>query len=265
MKMQMSTKAVLFDLDDTLVIEKASAEEALLAACSIAHEKYGINPEKLSETVQQKARELSEDCPARAYCVSIGLGTREGLWARFEGDNPNLKILRNWAPAFRRRAWTEALAEFGTKDNHLAEQLSETFQTERRSRNIAYPDAEPVLKKLQERYKLAIVSNGPTDLQMEKLEGSGLAGYFDAVVIAGQIGIAKPDTRIFEAVLEKLELKAEQAIMVGNRLATDIGGAQQAGIKAIRLNRDKKEGDNIAKPDYEISNLNELYSILNNI
>lgn len=261
----MSIKAVIFDLDDTLVIEKASAEAALLAACSIAHKKYVISREELSETVQQKARELSETCPARHYCVSIGLGPREGLWARFEGDEPNLKILRQWAPAFRRQAWSQALAEFGIKDNSLSEQLSAKFQTERRSRNIAYPDAEPALRQVKGRYKLAIVSNGPTDLQLWKLEDSGLEVYFDVVVIAGQVGIAKPDTRIFEAVLEKLGLKAKQAVMVGNKLATDIGGAQQAGIKAVWLNRDKTENNNTAKPDYEISNLNELQMVLKNL
>jgi len=53
--------------------------------------------------------------------------------------------------------------------------------------------------------------------------------------------------------------------MVGNKLATDIGGAQKAGIKAIWLNRDKKESDNSAKPDYEISNLNELPLILDSV
>ncbi len=261
----MAIKAVLFDLDDTLVVEQASAEAALLATCAAAHKKYGIRPEELSQTVQQRARELLEGCPARAYCVSIGLGPREGLWARFEGNDPNLKILRQWAPAYRRQVWSEALAEYGVRDKSLAEHLDATFPSQRRGRHIVYPDTEPALKKLQAVYQLAIVSNGPTDLQREKLEGSGLEGYFDVVVIAGQVGIAKPDTRIFEAVLEQLGLKAEKTIMVGNKLATDIGGAQQAGIKAIWLNRDRKERSDPAEPDYEINSLNELQLILDGL
>jgi len=164
----MAIKAVLFDLDDTLVVEQASAESALLATCAAAHKKHGISPEELSETVQHRARKLSEDCPARAYCLSIGLGPREGLWARFEGKDRNLKILRQWAPIYRHQVWSQALTEFGINDNSLAEQLSETFQTERRSRHIVYPDAKPALKKLQGVYQLAIVSNGPADLQRYK-------------------------------------------------------------------------------------------------
>lgn len=261
----MTIKAVLFDLDDTLVVEKASAEEALLAACSVAHTKYGTSPEELSETVQQKARELSEDCPARAYCASIGLGPREGLWARFEGNDTNLKILRQWAPAYRLKVWSEALAEFGIKDNPLAEHLSEIFQNERRSRHIACPDAESAVKQLQGRYILAIVSNGPADLQLEKLTGSGLSEYFDVVVIAGQIGVAKPDTRIFAAALKRLGLGPEESIIVGNKLATDISGAQQAGIKAVWLNRDREKRSDSAGPDYEISTLNELQLILDSL
>ena len=70
---------------------------------------------------------------------------------------------------------------------------------------------------------------------------------------------------IFAAVLEKLGISAEKAVMVGNSLKSDIAGARQVGVKAVWLNRDGKENDNSAKPDYEINSLNELSSVLNEL
>lgn len=261
----MAIKAVIFDLDDTLVVEEASAEAAFVAACAVAQKKYGIEPNEFHETVRQKARELWHKSPARAYCVSIGISSWEGLWGRFEGDDPNLKIMREWAPSYQWQAWADALAEFGVKDGSLAQLLAVTFQKERRKRHIVYPDVEPVLKKLQEVYQLALVSNGAPDLQREKLEGSKLGPYFDIVVVSGEVGIGKPDPRIFATVLERLGVSAGMAIMVGNSLNSDIAGAQQVDLKAVWLNRDKKENNNSVRPDYEINNLNELHHALNDL
>ena len=54
----MALKAILFDLDDTLVVEVASAEAAFLATCALAQERYGVDAEALCQTVRGQAREL---------------------------------------------------------------------------------------------------------------------------------------------------------------------------------------------------------------
>lgn len=261
----MTIKAIIFDMDDTLVVEEASAEAAFVAACLLVQEEYGIAPENFNRTVRQKARDLWYASPARQYCVDIGISSWEGLWARFEGDDPNLQILREWAPTYRHQSWSNALVEFGIGDDALADGLSSKFQAERRMRHVVYSDVEPVLEELQESYRLALVSNGAPDLQREKLEGSKLVPYFDVIIVSGEVGIGKPDSRIFATVLERLGVSAEKAVMVGNSLKSDIAGAQQAGIKAIWLNRDKKDNDNSVKPDYEITNLSKLQVALHNL
>ena len=83
--------------------------------------------------------------------------------------------------------------------------------------------------------------------------------------ISGEVGIGKPDPRIFTTVLERLGISAEMAIMVGNSLKSDIAGAHQVGLKAVWLNRDKKDNDNSVKPDCEITNLSKLQAALNNL
>ena len=99
----MSISAIIFDLDDTLVVEVASAETAFLETCELAQQEYGIEPDQLHKTVRQKARQLWYNYPARDYCVAIGISSWEGLWARFHGDKLHLKSLRQWSPIYRQK------------------------------------------------------------------------------------------------------------------------------------------------------------------
>ena len=119
--------------------------------------------------------------------------------------------------------------------------------------------------KLRKNYKLALVTNGASDLQREKIQGSGLGKYFDEIVIAGDIGIRKPEPQIFNIVLSRIGVKNDEAIMVGNSLDSDIIGAQEAGIQTVWLNRDKEKNQSDIKPDYEISSFSELEFILNDL
>ncbi len=258
----MAIKAVIFDLDDTLVVEQASAQYSFLAACALAHKRYDIDPNELCRTVREKSRELWHMSPARPYCVSIGISSWEGLWARFYGDEQNLKILRDWAPIYRRESWGRALVEHGVDDLLFADELATLFQQERRVRHIVYPDVVPVLQALREKYKLGLLTNGAPDLQREKLRGSGLGVFFDVVIISGEVGIGKPEPRIFDLVCERLNVGSETAAMVGDSLDRDISGAQRAGIRAIWLNRDNKERNDSVQPDYEVESLNELCEYL---
>ena len=258
----MKTKVILFDFDDTLVVEEASADEAFLATCEYAHEKYGVNPERLHQSVRQHAHQLRSTSPTSTYCRAMGISSWEGLWAQFLGDEPNLKALHAWSPTYRRESWSRALAEHGVHDLPFAERLAAIFRRERCKRHIIFSDAIPVLKDLQGTYQLGLVTNGVPDLQHEKLSGTKLEPYFDEIVISGEVGIGKPDPRIFDLVLDALGAEPAEAVMVGNSLERDIVGAQQARIQAIWLNRLGENYNGEIIPDIEIENLNELYDVL---
>jgi len=258
----MPTEAVIFDLDDTLVVEVASADAAFIATCALAHKEYGIDPEGLHQTVRLKARELWYASPARAYCVDIGISSWEGLWARFRGDDPNLKVLRAWAPTYRLEAWSRALAEYGANDPSFAEQLADTFQSERRGRHVVYPDTKPTLDDVRERYRVALLTNGAADLQREKIRESKLAPFFEVIVISGEVGVRKPEPEIFALVLDRLGVTAGTAVMVGNSLGSDVAGAQRAGLKGVWLNRSGRDCDDEIEPDAKITSLSELKDIL---
>lgn len=87
--------------------------------------------------------------------------------------------------------------------------------------------------------RLAAVTNAPGAYQRKKLAAVGLADAFDAVVISGEIGVAKPDPRIFHTACERLGLQAHEVAHVGDRLTTDAEGAARAGLSGIWLNRDQ--------------------------
>lgn len=258
----MALEAIVFDLDDTLVVEVASAEAAFLAACAHAKAKYGIDPQELCQTVRTEARELWHKSPARPYCVSIGISSWEGLWGRFDGDDPNLQILRDWAPEYRLAAWSRALAAFGVDDQPFAGRLAAVFQEERCGIHEVYPDAEPILRELRPAYRLGLVTNGAPGIQRDKLDGSGLEPYFDAVVISGEVGVGKPDREIFCITLDRLGAQPDTTVLVGNNLRTDIAGAQQIGLRSVWLNRDNKDKDGGVRPDYEINSLDQLREYL---
>ena len=134
------------------------------------------------------------------YCRRVGISSWEGLWCRFEGEE--LDGLRRWAPEYRREAWRRALADQGVDDRALAEELGERFGIERRARHEVFADVPAALAAAG--VPLALVTNGASCLQREKLAGSGLADRFDAVVVSGDLGVGKPDASVFRHALSLL-------------------------------------------------------------
>ena len=135
--------------------------------------------------------------------------------------------------------------------------MAETFPQVRRQKHVLYPDTIRVLDKLRSNYALGLLSNGAPDLQRTKIEGAGLAGCFDEVLISGEAGVAKPDRHAFEIMLTRLKSVLENTLMIGDRLVTDIQNAQNVGMRAVWINRSGKAANAIIKPDWEISSLDE--------
>lgn len=258
----MSADAILFDLDDTLVVEQASAQWAFLATCRRAHDRLGTDPAALTRSVRVRARELWRASETIAYCRTVGISSWEGLWARFLGADPNLAKLRAWAPSYRREAWARALADHGVRDGDLAAELAETFPSERRGLHVVYGDVRPALDELAGEFRLALVTNGAPDLQRLKLEAAGLEPYFQTVVVSGEVGVGKPDPRVFALALARLGVVAARTVTVGDSLQRDVAGAQRAGIRGIWLNRTGARRDRQTVPDAEISSLAELRALL---
>lgn len=233
------TAALLLDLDETLIEEDSAAAAAFEATAAFAGtQDHRIEaPVRLVATARARARELWSSAATYGYCQSIGISSTEGLWCRFEGDDAPTEELRRWSPTYRRAAWSRALKTQGIDDGALADALAERFAAERRARHRVFADVEPALSELKECYTLALVTNGASCLQNEKLDHSGLRPFFDVVVVSAEFGTGKPDASIFRHALSRLAKPHEQAVMLGDSLARDIDGALSAGLEAIWVNR----------------------------
>ena len=260
----MAIQAVLFDLDEPLVVETASVEAAFLATCELGRVRYDIEPQSLAQAVRRRTGELWRAAPTITYCRAIGISSWEGLAANLDGADPQLAALRAWAPTYRRAAWSRALADYGVHDAPLADELAATFRRERGARHVPFADAAPTLRALQGRYRGAVLTNGAPAQQREKLHGSGLATYLEAVVVSGDVGIGKPDPRVFGAALAALAVAPSATVMVGDSIERDIVGAQAAGLRAVWLNRsgmDYHPGEH-EPPAQQLTGLSQLPAAL---
>lgn len=252
---------LLFDLDDTILVEEDSAMNALIAASERLSE-YNIDPYRFACTVKEKAREIWYSLPTHKYCKDTGISSWEGLWAKFEGASPEEKKLNELRDSYQSSSWNNALTDYGINDISLARELSDLFNQERRSRHIHYPETIEVLNKLKSRYQMALITNGLSDLQREKIKGGSLEQYFDLILISGEVNCRKPDKKIFQKAFSHFKKQKEEFIMIGNSLKSDIGGAANAGIRSVWVNRTKEANNNGVKPDYEISSLLQIFDIL---
>jgi HAD superfamily hydrolase (TIGR01662 family) len=130
------------------------------------------------------------------------------------------------------------------------------------------PGAREVLARTRkEKYKTALIANADGISARNVIASCSLEDYFDVMVISGEVGIEKPDTGIFHIALDRLGVRAGNAVMVGNRINADIHGAKQAGMKSVWFSWDDRYHDTIdsedAVPDFVIHHLSELPGILN--
>lgn len=134
--------------------------------------------------------------------------------------------------------WYQALLEkWGYADKLSAQELAEHYDTTFGDHNVIFEHTVPLLKELKKRGLLVgVITNGPSYLQNHKMDESGLREYCDIVVVSGDLGIHKPSPEIFELTAERLGLKCEECVYVGDHPINDIQGALSAGMSAIRMN-----------------------------
>ena len=256
----MKFRAVVFDLDDTLIWDERISRQALMETAAQAAEKTGGDAERLAAAAKHAAEELWREHAPVERCDALGIVAFEGMWGHFHGEEDYLRHLREWVPWFRAEIWRRALAGEGAPDTDLALALGELFLQRRRSGQSRLPGAEDVLHQLKRAgLRMGLLTNGAPDLQREKIETSGLAVFFDAAVVSGEIGTGKPEPAIFHHLLAALEVAPGETLMVGNSLARDIAGGKRAGLRTCWLALDgEEEPVGLVEPDFTIRSLGEL-------
>ena len=135
-----------------------------------------------------------------------------------------------------------------------------------RSRLASYASwsdgAESLLRCLQARkHPMAVVTNGSKS-QRDKIEALEATRYLDAVLISGEVGIAKPDPRIFRMALSRLNAAPGRAVYVGDSMEHDMAGARNAGMVTVYIRKGKAEDADDALCDLVVSDLRELSELV---
>lgn len=234
-------KAVLLDLDDTLIIDDALTEQSWKKACR----KYAplinnINEEELYEIIRNTSNQYWADPEQH----------RKGRLDLYQA---------------RRRVVRQALASRGLNLDKLADELADTYSFEKEKAITLVPGALDTLMYLkQSGRRLALVTNGSTEMQRRKIERFSLSPYFNYILIEGEFGAGKPDERVFRTALERLQVNAPEAWMVGDDLQRDVGGARNTGIHSVWVDW-RGRGlplDSTIKPDCIIHSVPELLSYI---
>lgn len=162
--------------------------------------------------------------------------------------------------------------QFGIESPEAAQQAVEWYRTNRFYDLRLFVDARLTLTALRSYRtadgscrvrRLGIITNGPADVQRDKVDLLGLRALVDFVIISGEFGVEKPDPRIYEEAMRLGGATPDATVFVGDAPQIDILGAKNAGIRSIWVNR---SGERWAVPDHaptrEVSDLASLLTLV---
>lgn len=175
------------------------------------------------------------------------------LWVLYDAGKIGSEVIR--AERFKK-----ILSAFNAFEEKLCAELSHEYLYTCPKKGALMPNAISTLEYLSDKYRLSIITNGFEEIQNMKLTAGNLHPYFDHIVTSQHAGFKKPSREIFEYTLTKNNIAPSQAVMIGDNLVTDIGGARQASIDSVFFNHEQVSHE--AEIHVEIHNLNELCELL---
>jgi putative hydrolase of the HAD superfamily len=225
--MKADVRTVLFDLDDTL-------HDDTFAFTSAAEE---------------VAREVAAEHGIDALALKCAyIAEAEGFWQRLTNDQVRTKLSQ-----LRTTMWGNALGTVGLRDPELAERSATNYNIYRKKYFSPFPDAVDLLKTLKGRgVKLGLLTNGVSETHHEKIALLQISQYFDALFLADEVGMVKPDPLLFAHACRKLESSPSVSAMVGDRYERDIAGAIEAGLYSIWVNVRNEDVPQGAPPPHVI-------------
>ncbi|MBO0840492.1 MAG: HAD family hydrolase [Sciscionella sp.] len=220
-------RAVCLDVDDTLVDYTGSAIAGLRAMLG-GLDDDGLDDDTLDDggVDDDTAREPSE--------------AQWELWQRITDAHLASVIAGTLDYRHMHARRTKAfLAAIGRPvDDAGARRLEAVRRRAMRAAWRLFPDALPCLQWLRAiGLRIAGVTNASGEHQRAKLAALGVAEYFDTLVIAGELGVAKPDPAIFHTACLDLGVRREDTVHIGDKLDVDAIGAHDAGLRGVWLNR----------------------------
>lgn len=204
-RVEPSPRLVLFDLDDTLCDYAAARVVRLRRAFSL-HHRLAADPERVEAMVE--------------HSIAMEPHGADHFPRLFEAHG-----IVETMPAEAAQRWYRRNRFFGLR---LHVDARQTLLDVRQRRDAAGGDS---------RRTVGLVTNGPAEVQRDKIAVLGLEDLIDFAVVSGELGVWKPDPAIFRAALRLGGAVAEDAVFVGDSAEYDIAGAQAAGIRSVWIDR----------------------------
>ena len=235
-------KAILFDLDDTISSYDSVCGPAWESSC-----KEFIRKNQANIYIEELLKSLDR--------------SRDWYWA----DPVRSKEGRNNLRMARRDVVRIALKELGINEEESVIELADHYTELQNSMLALLPGSREALELVKEMgIRSAVITNGNSAGQREKLDRFQVREFFEEVFIDTEVGYSKPDKEIFQYALEKMALKPEEVWMVGDNLVWDVYGAQQLGIFAVWNDYRGKGLPENSKiiPDLTVPSIREMAELL---
>jgi 2-haloacid dehalogenase len=226
----MKYEIILIDLDETIFDFKMAEKMAL------------------GKTIQAFGLEPTEEVISRYHEIN------RGLWAQLErGEVTHQQVLED--------RFGNLFAAFGMEVDKAA--CGRAYGDGLSERHYWLPGAEEALEKLQGKYRLFIASNGTASVQRRRMDSADLYRFFEDIFVSQEIGADKPNPAFFEGCFAKIPgFDRSKAMIVGDRISSDIVGGNNAGIATCWVNAAGETHDPAVRVDYEIKSLAELPELL---
>jgi len=221
----MRYKLVLMDIDDTIFDFMPGNKNAI----ALLMDELGLS----SPTVFDEYQAINHAC-----------------WQALERGEMNQETLH--VERFRR-----FLAEKGRSDDPA--RVADRFADLLGQQNIPLPYALETMQELCEKIPVVLLTNGITVIQKKRLAASPLKDWVQGVVISQEVGVSKPDPRIFEIALGGLDPR--DALMIGDGITSDVMGANNAGVDVCWYNPKGKVLPEGVHAEYEIRDIRDCIAI----
>ena len=202
-------KHIFFDLDHTLWDFDSNSKETLREL----HEEFGLANHGIEKP---------------EFFIQRYILHNDKLWSLYRENRISKKRLRS-------ARFEATLLDFNVKDKLLAKRIGAAYVEQSPQKTKLHDGAIKVLETLRLNYDLHIISNGFEEVQMVKLNASGLMPFFNEIVTSERAKSKKPNPRIFDYAMKVTGAASDDSLMVGDNYDIDIQGALNVKWQAIHF------------------------------
>lgn len=244
-------KAIVLDLFDTLV----KWEPDRLPLMEVKGRQVRTTMPFVFPKLEER---LGEDFDQQGF-IDVYATVVDEIVLEREREGIEITCFERFARTLRR------LAPLSDDDVHpFAEDLTRVHMAGVRAVTWAPQDRVQAVRQIASHYRLGLLSNfDDAQCGREVLLDTGVADLFEAVIISAEVGLRKPNPRIYQRMLEMLQLEPHEVLFVGDTPREDVAGPQQAGMRTAWISKGAPAvPEGIPEPHFIITDLAELPRIL---